>query len=185
MSKKKNQFSLPILCTAVVSASGLVTFQAKASNGSGQVSATIREAISITEASPVNFGSFNPGNTGGTIELSTVPGSGIPQVSGSVTLLGTQDYNWGSFYIRGESNSVVNFEQPNSAELISENGDKMIFSPALVATTNVSEYSINNINKAFMNNDGQGLLSAGGMLTVYPNQPAGHYTGTYTITANY
>jgi len=167
---KKNQFALPILCTAVVSATGLVTFQAKAADATGTVDGRIVAAASIMEEVSLSFGDIVAGSAASVV---TIDAAGTTAVaSGDAQVVGGNAVS-GLFVFGGEVGKTIAFNVPGSVTLTNAGGQTMVFNPSL---------SNNSLTVAGSEAD---MVKVVGSLNIGANQAVGTYTGTYTISANY
>ena len=140
---------------------------ANAADVTGNATAKISSAITVTEDTAMAFGTILKDATGATLVLNTVGGvSGAP---GGYTLSGSAAS--AAFTASGDPGAPVSLSFASGS--LTGPGTAM----ALDGFTH-------NAGAAF---DGAGALSfnVGASLTVGANQISGDYAGTYTVTVNY
>lgn len=152
---------------ALATATPATTPIAYAASGSGRVSATITQAIVVTEAIPMSFADVAPPASGGAIVLTA---AGKISASAGFVLRGTPMP--GTFDAHGLPNHPTSVSL-SSGSLVTGPGPAM----RLGAFTD-------NAARAF---DGTARMSfaVGATLIVNPNQTPGLYTGTYAVTVNF
>ena len=157
----------------------LATQQVKAQTGasasaSAEAKATVVTVISITKTSDLNFGSFAPSATDGTISVEL---TGTRSVTGGITLL-DQEGKRALFTVKGKPNESFYVKLPD-ANSVSLTG------PAGAEPMKITSFVHNaDVNPA-LDDDGEIELIVGGTLAVNPNQPAGEYTGTFDVIVAY
>ncbi len=132
------------------------------------VTFTIKSSLSIKEEQNLNFGTIVSMPTAQTIRIDT-----DGRVSGGNFANSISNTSAGLFSIYGAPNAAVNIKLDNSAVVANETSRTMtaaLFSDA--SLTRLDYY-------------GTGQIKVGGSLDVNPNQPAGQYTGTYTVSISY
>ena len=154
----------------------LATQQVKAQTGasaSAEAKATVVTVISITKTSDLNFGSFAPSATDGTISVEL---TGDRSVTGGITLL-DQEGKRALFTVNGKPNESYSVKLPtedgNTIPLTGPQGADLIIT-SLVHNAN-----------GLLGEDGEEEFSVGGILSVKANQPAGEYTGTFDVIVAY
>ena len=116
---------------------------------------------------PLNFGTIMSLNTPQSITISPQNGA----VSGATSI--NSERTRGTFSVNGPANKSYNVVVPTSVN-ISNGGNSM--------TANLTSYPA---TTGQLNNSGQDTLYIGGTLNIGSSQPAGDYTGTYTINIQY
>lgn len=145
----------------------LGTPAALATTEKGRATATIVQAIVVTEAVPMSFAAVAPPATGGAIVLTTA-GS----ISGA-----------GGFIFRGRpSPGAFNAHgMPNHPTSVSFSSGNLVTGPGpamrLGAFTNNAAAAFDSAAKL--------NFAVGATLVINPNQTPGRYTGTYAVTVNF
>jgi hypothetical protein len=149
---------------AILSVLNLISFQAKAVNGTSRI--TIARPITITPANEMRFGVIAPSTTvTGTVNTATgVVDTNLTHLSGVIQS--------GTFDITGQPNSNYSLTIP---ALVSLTG------PGIAMTATLST----DAGPRTFDASGNNALTVHGILTVGINQLAGDYVGTYAVTANY
>jgi len=145
------------------------------SNPFGSDESEDEQQLSIYMLSPVKFGTFYPGKTGGSIFIDE---NGIRTANGSVVLLGGESAA-SVFEISCPSYTVIHLTYESQIIMSGSNGGTLIFEPddELRNTTIISP---ENAENGF-------LISIGGTLIVedmYSVVP-GNYSGNYIIGVNF
>lgn len=155
----------------------LATQQVKAQTGasaSAEAKATVVTVISITKTSDLNFGSFAPSATDGTISVEL---TGTRSVTGGITLL-DQEGKRALFTVNGTPNASYYVKLPtedgNTIPLTGPQGADPLIITSLVHNA-----------EGLLDEDGEEQFSVGGTLSVKANQPAGEYTGTFDVIVAY
>ncbi|UCH73103.1 MAG: DUF4402 domain-containing protein [Rhodospirillales bacterium] len=128
--------------------------------------------LTITWAQDLEFGTLaGDGTFSGTATINPV--SGAKTVAGGVYDFGGIN-NPAVFDIRGEKNTTFSITLPGSV-ILSSGGSTMTLNNF---TSSPSGFGV-------LANNGQATLSVGATLQVGAGQPAGAYTGVFTVTVNY
>lgn len=152
------------LTAAILAASALGATAAHAATATGTASATVLGSLTISQTTPLSFGSFSSSATAGTVNH-------FGQTTGGVSHSGS-GAQFGSFTVNGTPNTNFNIVMPSTVTL-SSGANTMVatFSPVYTqSATNAS---------------GTGVINITGTLAVAANQPSGSYTGNYNMTVNY
>ncbi len=158
----------------------LATQQVKAQTGasasaSAEAKATVVTVISITKTSDLNFGSFAPSATDGTISVEL---TGDRSVTGGITLLDQLNGQRALFTVNGKPNESY------SVKLPTEDGNTIPLTGPQGADPLIITSLVHNAN-GLLGEDGEEEFSVGGILSVKANQPAGEYTGTFDVIVAY
>lgn len=148
-----------------VAASASVAF---ATSQTGNASATIQQAISITENTAMDFGTIGIDGTGGTVTVSTagaVSGPGGYAFSGSPAA--------GNFTASGDASTAVTISFTAGT----------LTGPGAAMTLN--NFSHDAGVTPTTNGSGDLTFNVGADLVVNVAQASGAYSGTYTVTVNY
>ena len=155
----------------------LATQQMKAQSAStsANAKATVISKISIVKNSDLNFGSFAPSATDGTISVEL---DGTRSVTGGITALNDIGALRAVFTVNGTPNESYYVKLPteegNTIPLTGPEG-----ADPLIITSLVHD------GGGTLDGNGQDLFSVGGTLSVKANQPAGEYTGTFDVIVAY
>ncbi len=164
-----------VLRSAVIAATAAATFgfagSALAASATATASATIVQAITLSNTVPLNFGSIAPSATGGNVVVNSADTrttcSGGQFCSGAVTSA--------NFVVAGAANFAYSITLPATAASLTGAGTAMAVntfahsagaSPALDAT-------------------GAATFKVGGTLAVGASQAAGLYTGSFSVSVDY
>ena len=158
----------------------LATQQVKAQTGasasaSAEAKATVVTVISITKTSDLNFGSFAPSATDGTVSVEL---DGTRSATGGITLLNQLGAQKAVFTVNGTPNARYYVKLPtedgNTIPLTGPQGADPLIITSLVHNA-----------EGLLDEDGEEQFSVGGTLSVKANQPAGEYTGTFDVIVAY
>lgn len=139
------------------------------------ISATLFLPLSVAENVPLHFGVLNA-RGGGTVRF-VPPANSRTVVSGNVGLVqGSPVPTIGQFTIKGEPSAAVTVTFPANATLTHQG--------KTLTLSNFKTYPSTSAPVA-LNASGQLDVQVGGDLSVDANQPAGTYSGSYTITVDY
>ena len=164
MLNKMKVALLGAMAVAALSSTG-----AQAATLGADAKATILSAVQLAQNDALDFGVIASSSTAGTVDLPT--GSNGRTCSAGVTCVGTALR--GQFTVSGAASGYnVAIAVAPSATLTSLGGNTM--SAALVSS--IPGFTSTGASQAFF---------VGGTLSVGANQPAGVYTGSYTVSANY
>ncbi len=149
--------------------------QAFAASATGDAKARVLNATLVSQTTALDFGSFIASGTAGTINQS---GSIITGGITSVTAGTSAVFNVNTGANGGDSSNDVGytFGLPTEA-IISLNGAG---SNPMTADLSFASGTANRTLSSGIDN-----VTINGLLHVAANQPAGLYTGTYDVTANY
>jgi len=168
------------LTIAVAAAMALPCAPAQAANMNGTVNAAVVRPNTLIKTDDLDFGTMTSGTTGGTVSINAV--TGARTTTGGVTPIGA-----------GTQRAV--FQGTGGILLITVSGDTSV--TLVRAGGGASNMTATLVRAASTSGGGIALLSGtllpsgvqtyyiGGTLTVPANQPAGDYSGTFTLTVNY
>ena len=163
----------------------LATQHVKAQKGasasiSANAKATVISVISITKNSDLNFGSFAPSATDGTVGTVSVELDGTRSATGGITLLNQLGAQKAVFTVNGTPNASYYVKLPtedgNTIPLTRPQGADPLIITSLVH---------NAVDNPALDDEGKKMFSVGGTLSVKANQPAGEYTGTFDVIVAY
>lgn len=155
----------------------LATQQMKAQSASTSATAkaTVVTVLSIGKNADLNFGSFAPSATDGTISVEL---NGNRYVTGGITVLNQIGAQKAAFTVNGTPNAGYYVKLPteggNTIPLTGPQGADPLIITSLVHNADGT-----------LDENGQDLFSVGGTLSVKANQPAGEYTGTFDVIVAY
>lgn len=138
---------------------------AQAASTTGSALATVAQALSVSETTGMNFGTFSV-DTAGTINTSG-------GVSGGVVTIGGP-FNPGIFEVQGGDSAAYVVSGDPTVSL--DDGGPGV--PMVADLTYPSGTQI-------LNASGMGTFNVTGLLHVNAAQAAGNYTGSYNVNVNY
>jgi hypothetical protein len=133
----------------------------------GRTSATILQAITVTETAPMSFAAVAPPPRGGTVVLTPV---GTLSGSSGFVFYGTPSP--AAFHAHGAANYPASVSI-STGNVVTGPG------PAMQLATFAGNTPANFDNAANLK------FAIGATLTINPNQAPGEYTGTFAVTVNY
>ncbi len=147
--------------------------QIQTQNVTVNASLNVNTALTLTQETPIFFGAFQPGTGMATVTLTALPN---PQISttGPVTILSTHGISSNKFRVTGNPNAAV----------------QIIYEDWIHKLTNASNTHVNilptsNVSSITLNSSGIGYFYMGGTVTMWYNQEAGTYSGSYLVTVLY
>ncbi|WP_157230838.1 DUF4402 domain-containing protein [Kiloniella laminariae] len=161
--------SLKYIAYSVITMTGVVASTGTmAADGTGNASAQIQQAISITEDTAMDFGNTAVDASGGTVTISTAGA-----VSGPAGYTFSGSPAAGAFTASGDASTAVTISFTNGS----------LTGPGTAMTLNNFTHDAGGTPTT----DGSGDLAfnVGGDLVVNAAQASGAYAGTYTVTVNY
>lgn len=175
---KKNNLSYSgLLLLLSLAGSGLQAQSPQQASVTGHIFAEVVASFSAVETSQMNFGQFSPGPYGGQLILTP---QGTISVMGSVAQ-GSGIHNAASFYVSGDNYTSFSINLPK-------------IPVTLANTTGAKTMQVSNWVSTPSAGPGAGALQ-NGYLSVYVgatlevgtmnDNPAGIYTGSYTITFDF
>jgi hypothetical protein len=168
---------------AAVAALGtaFVTMPAHADTAQGAGEVTIVRPLSFVVDDNLDFGSIIPSNVAGIV---TMAPNGNRTATNGVVIVGA-GHSPATFAGRGAFNQRVDVSLGSNSIFVTGPGPQMRVrtfvigsTPTAVLTTTPNRFRIGSINGIF-------YFPVGATLEVGANQPAGKYTGTWSITLNY
>jgi hypothetical protein len=162
---------------SIVALFSAFTLSAQNSSVTGHAAAEVIMALTATETASLNFGRFSPETSGGEIRLTP---DGQRVASGTVALSGGS-YNPAVFYLTGQEETAVTIILPIAPAILtnSETGKTMEVgnwdsNPSPGTGTGI-------LNQGWLNINLGATLKVGNR----NDNPAGKYTGTYSVTFSY
>jgi hypothetical protein len=133
---------------------------------------TSSTAQTISTVSNMSFGSFVAG-TGGTL---TIKPGGTRTSTGGVVVLGQgSTFGAASFLVSGTRSATYTLTMPTNGTVVLSDG---------AHTMALNDFAVSPSN-GHLSGGGTQTIRIGATLTVANGQPAGQYTGTYSVTVNY
>ena len=152
-----------------------VTAQTTAINsGTGVVSATVSRPLSFSSASALSFGRVMPPSTGsGTVQISP---DGARTTTGGARVLASPAPSAAQFTVNGEGGQTVSISVPTSF---------VMSGPSSITVSTATNASATATLSGTLGAAGTYSFGVGGSLPLSSSSPAGTYSGTFTVTANY
>jgi hypothetical protein len=149
---------------------GIYSSAASAATVTANAAANVITPLAISETNGINFGDVSVGTTGGTVVLDT---AGNRTVTGDAEAVAGGTVLSGTYSVTGEGTKAYSIAFPLTAT-ISSGGNNM--------TVNGFNHDAG-ANPALTG--GSDTFNVGATLNIGASQPAGTYTGTYTLTVDY
>lgn len=150
----------------------LFTQNAKAQTATASATATIISPIAITKTTDLAFGNIVAGSSIGTVIVST---TNARTKTGGVTLPtatpGT--FNAAAFNVTGLANATYTI------------ATNVVTPPTSGSNTMALTLASDPTGTGTIGSSGSQIINVGGTLSVAANQPAGSYTGSFTVTVAY
>jgi hypothetical protein len=164
--------ALLVVASAPMFAAGGATavVGAPTASATATASAKIYQPISIAKASDLNFGAMIATPTAGTVRLDP---AGVRTASGGAVLASAAGVSAASFDVAGEPNTSFAVGLPGSIQITSGANSMTVDN----FTTGASAY--------LLDSAGASGLSVGANLSVAANQPAGLYSGSFSVIVAY
>jgi hypothetical protein len=154
-----------LVCAATVVV-GLGGTAAHAATGTADVSATILDAVTVTNTADLLFGNIAAGAAPATVSIS----AGGTVNCGGLVCNGTQ--NPAGFSVTGTAGQTVGISLPLTSITLTSGTDSMTVSGL---ASDVASIVL----------DGTDAFTVGGSLAVAANQAAGTYTGSFSVDVDY
>lgn len=171
------RFGAPLLRKSALALSALtmlsMSSNAFAANEPTAGQANIVQRLSLLNTADLDFGSFFPGATGGTVVINA--NTGNRATTGSVVTVGGGN-NAAQFLTIGGPSTLLLVQRGPLPVLTRFGGTE---------TMNVTGLTLNGPVFRFLGADGLLDLRVGGTLAVGANQAAGFYSGTFDIIVTY
>jgi len=132
--------------------------------------------VTVNNAQPLAFGAFTPGASGGSVYMQT---DYYRDSDGTIVLFNLgYSFSPAMLYVRGNPGTVVTVTLSPSVTLSGSNGGTMTLSPGPLLPLSPFVITVPFLQST--------ELLVGGTLSVGPigSNPAGNYTGTFSITFN-
>ncbi len=164
--------NLALVALAVLLSATLVRQTAQAASTSADATATIVSTIGISKTNDLRFGNVAAGSSIGTVVQSP---TGTRTKTGGVTLSNVNAGGPASFTVSGDGSASFAITLPGSAVTLSDGGTN---------TMTVDTFTSNPSGSGTLSGGSQSV-AVGATLHVGANQPAGAYTGTFSVSVDY
>lgn len=166
-----NKFKSAALAATAVLTIGLGSTAANATTQSGNATANIVSAITITQDATLNFGTIVPAASGDTVVIDTANGK---TCGATLTCSGASVS--GAFHANGTSGQAVSISTDAGTSLTSGVNSMTVtgIAPSIASGTLALVAGVGRID-----------FTVGGTLNVGASQAAGVYNGNYNVTVNY
>ena len=169
-----------VLTIAAIAASAAPYVPARAADMNGTANAAVVRPNTLIKTGDLDFGTLLSGPVGGTITIDPV--TNWRGATGGATLVGN-DGRRAVFQGTGGI-FLITVSGSTSATLTRAGGGAAPMTASLVRAATTSGGGIALLGATLLPNGVQ-TYYIGGTLTVPANQPAGDYSGTFTLTVNY
>lgn len=148
----------------------MVSAQANAAEAEAGAGAKIIAPLQIARTADLYFGTIAPSLTAA--DVVTVDANGTRVCGDALTCL-TSDYSAAAFKVTGEADAAYTISLPDSISIVNKAGDKM----------EVTKFNGSKAGGTLI--AGADSFTVGGSLLVGALQPAGQYTGSFTVAVEY
>jgi hypothetical protein len=176
VKSKMKRLALLLLCFALLSGLFVRKAEAQASVTANAI-AEVVQALTATETAELNFGRFSPETAGGLVRLTP---DGVKSSSGTVVLSGGT-HNPASFYITGQYDATVTITLPSAPAILTNRNSAKTMEVYNWESLPAAGLGVGVLNKGELTVNVGATLRVGNM----NDNPAGIYTGTYSITFSY
>ena len=168
----KSKYSIKLALAALTLFGVVHGTTALAATATASASATITDApITITNSQPLAFGDIAAGNQASVVSIAT---DGTRTLESGDAILGANSGSAGVFNITGEASKAYTVTLPSTNVTINDNTGN-----SMTITDFVSNAS------GTVGSDGTDSFNVGAKLNVAANQPAGSYSGSFTVEVVY
>ena len=143
-------------------------------SGTVNSSAVLVRTLSVSSTTPLDFGTFAPGATPGTVVMSA---AGTRSATGGVTLVTSSAGSPSAISLTGTLSTTYTVSLPSSVLLTANTGNATMTLNSFTTTLTGLQGTLSTA--------GIGAFSIGGTLSVSGSQAIATYTGTFTFTLNY
>jgi hypothetical protein len=183
----KNLFKLTMILVSICSA--VNTNAQTASTLHATAGARIIVPMTLTGQNSLNFGTTNKrSGVSGSVVLSTTDASRDYNGGVSSSVIGDPASN-AVFNVSGAHNSSYSITLPTTIIVVEPGSMTMTINELKLrfsnATTDIAIYEGNNSISKVLNGKGNDSFKLGGKLNLGPEQAAGLYSGTYSVTVDY
>lgn len=168
------------LAVIAAACTGALTASAQAADYPGTATAAVVRPNTLIKTNDLDFGTLTSGPASGTVTIDPV--TGARSASGGVTPVGAGQQR---AVFQGTGGFLLLFVSgSNTVTLTRAGGGSMTATLSRAVTTSGSGIALLGAS-ATLFPSGVQTYYVGGTLTVPANQPAGDYSGTFTLTVNY
>ncbi|WP_447757619.1 DUF4402 domain-containing protein [Sphingopyxis fribergensis] len=168
------------LTIAATAASAALCGPAYAADMNGTVNAAVVRPNTLIKTDDLDFGTMISGPTGGTVSINAV--TGARTTTGGVTPVGAGTQR--AIFQGTGGLLLITVSGDSSVTLVRAGGGAPNMTATLVRAASTSGGGIALLGATLLPSGVQ-TYYIGGTLTVPANQPAGDYSGTFTLTVNY
>lgn len=168
------------LTIAAITASAGLCAPAYAADMNGTVNAAVVRPNTLIKTDDLDFGTLISGPTGGTVSIDAV--TGARTTNGGVTPVGAGTQR--AIFQGTGGILLITVSGSSSVTLARAGGGAAPMTASLVRAASTSGGGIALLGGTLLPSGVQ-TYYIGGTLTVPANQPAGDYSGTFTLTVNY
>lgn len=171
-----------VAAAAVMAAASAIAMPVAAQQSTQSAEAVVVTPLSFIEVNDLKFGKIIPSSTSaGTVRLQS---NGTRTATGGIVLIGN-DHQPAEFAGRGSQNQIVDIAIGANTIFLSGPGPDMAVNQFQIGSTPTT--FLTTAPRFFRIGSPTGIFRfpVGGVLAVAQDQPAGTYSGTWTITLNY
>ncbi len=166
------RFRMLALSAAAILSAPFATTQARAASTTADATANIVSAISISKVDNLRFGNVAAGSSVGTVVLTA---TGTRSKTGGVTLSNVNTGGPASFTVSGDGTATYAITLPSTPTTLTDGGTNNM---------TVDTFTSQPAGTGALTGGTQ-TLTVGATLHVGANQPAGNYTGTFSVSVDY
>lgn len=172
------------LAIAAAIASAMLCAPVQAADHQGTAEAVILRPLTLIKTADLDFGSLISGPTAGTVTVQAA--TGVRTTTGGVTPVGSGAQR-ATFQGAAAIGLLVVMNGSSSVTLTRVGGGAAPMTASLnhIGGSGLATVSLPLIGSVTIVAAGVQTFHSGGTLTVPANQPAGSYSGTFTMTVNY
>ncbi|WP_432768893.1 MAG: DUF4402 domain-containing protein [Sphingopyxis sp.] len=168
------------LTIVAAAASAALCAPAQAADTDVTVNAAIVRPNTLVKTNDLDFGTLTSGPTGGTVAVNAV--TGARTTTGGVTPIGNGAQR--ATFVGTGGIFLITVSGSTSVTLTRAGGGAPTMTASLTRAASTSGGGISLLGSTLLPSGVQ-TYYIGGTLTVPANQPAGDYSGTFTLTVNY
>lgn len=170
--KKSTLIALSIVAVAALLVPAGSAMAQSSASASATATATIVAPITLTNTTDLAFGNIVASGAAGTV---TVTPAGVRSAGGGATAISGLPVSAAAFNVAGGADRTFTITLPAGPVPINAGANTM----------NVGTFTSSLGASSTLDGTGAAALAVGGTLSVGANQPAGSYTGTFSVTVAY